>query len=175
MTILIAPIDKNGIRKVGLKIIEPKPSLIKRIKEDGFLKDILNSSFHKSAFTNFYHFIGELRQIVINEFNSSKNLETPYASVELTDGYDIQDKNIFIDYSHYPPKVLVEDKEGFPTELESGRKQLMYRKSDGTIWKYTMVKEINRNDKYLDCIVIKDNKEEFRKFKIENIISEIDE
>lgn len=174
MTLLIAPIDKNGVRKIGLKITEPKPALVKLIKEDGILKDILETSFHKSAFTNFYHFIGELRQYIINEFSSAKNPEAPYISIELTDGYDVQDKNIFIDYSHSPPKVMVEDREGLPTELETGRKQLMYKKSDGVIWKYTVVKEIRRDEKYLDCIVIKDDKEEFRKFKVKSIISETD-
>lgn len=174
MTLLIAPIDKNGVRKVGLKIIEPKSALIKLIKEDGILKDILETSFHKSPFTNFYHFTGELRQIIINEFNSAKNQENPYSSIELTDGYDVQDKNIYIDYAHTPPRITIEDKEGLPTQLEFGRKLLTYKKPDG-FWKYTVVKEINRNETYLDCIIIKDDKEQFRKFKVENIVSEVEE
>ena len=174
MTLLIAPIDKNGVRKVGLKIIEPKSALIKLIKEDGILKDILETSFHKSPFTNFYHFTGELRQIIINEFNSAKNQENPYSSIELTDGYDVQDKNIYIDYTHTPPRITVEDKEGVPTQLESGLKILTYRKSGGES-KYTISKEISRDDKYLTCMVIKDDKEHFRQFKIENIISETEE
>lgn len=159
MTILIAPIDKNGVRKVGIKVTDANSKFIK-------IFNTFNFNVLDSAFEYFFHFCGQLR---------SSLQGTEYRLIELTDGYDTQDKNIYIDYTQCPLRIIVEDREGFPTQLESGRKILTYRKSSGQELKYTVVKEVRRDDTYLECLVIKDNKEHFRKFKVENIISEIDE
>lgn len=158
MNLLIAPIDKNGVRKVGLKVTDANGKFIQIYKN--FTWD--GSDF---PFEYFFHFCAELRSALQG---------TEYDLIELTDGYDVQDKNIYIDYAHTPPRITVEDKEGLPTQLESGRKQLFYKKPDG-VWKYTVIKEVSRTNEYLECIVIKDDKEQFRKFKVENIISEIEE
>ena len=160
MTILIALIDKNGVRKVGLKVVDANSQFVKIFNTFRW-----ESEEENRVFAYFFHFCGELRSILQG---------TEYRLIELTDGYDVQDKNIYIDYAHNPPRITVEDKEGLPAQLESGRKILIYRKSDGES-KYTVVKEVRRDDTYLECIVIKDDKEQFRKFKVENIISETEE
>lgn len=158
VNLLIAPIDKNGVRKVGIKVTDANSQFVKIFKTFDF--NVIDSTFEY-----FFYFCGELRSVLLG---------TEYKLIELTDGYDVQDKNIYIDYTHTPPRITVEDREGFPAQLESGRKQLMYKKPEG-VWKYTVVKEVSRDDKYLECIVIKDGKEQFRKFKVENIILEIEE
>ncbi len=159
MNLLIAPIDKHGTRKVGVKVTGANSGFISLFKSFAW-------EDRDTPFGYFFHFCGELR----NSLNG-----TEYTSIELTDGYDIQDKNVFIDYSHSPPKVTVEDKEGFPTELETGRKTITYiRKSDGQKFKYLIVEEKKRDEKYLHCMVEKDGRKEPRRFLVENIVSEIE-
>lgn len=161
MNLLIAPIDKDGTRKVGIKVIGVNSKFIKIFKTFEFNE----VKFDPRPFSYFFHFCGELRA----QLNG-----TEYEHIELTDGWDVQDKNIYIDYSHNPARLVYEDKDGLPTELSSGKKILTYKKTDG-IAKYTVIKEVSRDSSYLECIVIKDGKEVFRKFKIENIIHEIEE
>ena len=161
MNLLIVPIDKNGVRKVGLKVIDADSEFIKIFKSYDFTVSTNN------PFAYFWSFCGEM-------WANLKGLE--FSEIELTDGYDVQDKNIYIDYAHTPPRITIEDKEGLPTQLESGRKIIEYiRKSDGQKFKYNIVKEKERDDKYLHCIVEKDGKQEPRKFLLENIISEVEE
>ena len=161
MNLLIAPIDKNGVRKVGIKVTDANSKFIKI-----FNTFTWESTELDRVFAYFFHFCGELRAALQG---------AEYRLIELTDGYDVQDKNILIDYSYTPPRIIIEDREGFPTQLESGRKILTYRKSSGEEFKYTVVKEVRRDETYLECLVIKDNKEHFRKFKVENIISEVEQ
>lgn len=157
MNVFIAPIDKNGQRKVGLKVFGAKAKFFEKIKTFDFAAMAISSEFEY-----FFHFCGELRNCLTGP---------EYDSIELTDGYDIQERNYYIDYTKDPVRLVCEDKDGFPIEPTSGRKKLTYKKTTGEIKTYIIEKVIERSDYELKVVIEGGG---FRNFKVDKILSEED-
>ncbi len=155
MTLLIAPIDKNGNRKVGIKVTGATGRFIEIFKTFDF-------ELNKEPFAHFFHFCGELRSLLLG---------TEYVQIELTDGYDVQERNYLIDYTEYPVKVTCEDQFGFAVDdRESGEMSIKYKKDSGIV-EYKLEKITEISPKYLKCIVKKDTKSSYRQFLRDKIES----
>lgn len=157
MNVFICPISKTGERKVGLKVIGAKAKFFEKFKTFEFQDDLY-------PFGYFFHFCGELRNCLTG---------AEYDSIELTDGYDIQECNYYIDYTKDPVKLLCEDKDGFPIEDKeaSGRKKLTYKKTTGEIKTYIVEKVIERSQYELKVVIEGGG---FRNFKVDKILLEED-
>lgn len=158
MNVFICPISKTGERKVGIKVIGANNRFVELFKSFDFTSQAISSEFEY-----FFHFCGELRAALVG---------TEYKTIELTDGYDIQDRNYYIDYSKDPVRLVCEDKDGFPIEdKEGGRKKLVYKKTTGEIKTYIVEKVIERTEFELKVIIEGGG---FRNFKVDKILTEED-
>lgn len=160
MNLFICPISKTGERKVGFKINDSSLRLISSLKKhfDGFF-------FTNAPFVDFFNFL--------DSWNFDLELAGKNVTVELTDGYDVQERNYYIDYTKDPVKLLCEDKDGFPIEDKetSGRKKLTYKKTTGEIKTYIVEKVIERSQYELKVVIEGGG---FRNFKVDKILAEED-
>lgn len=158
MNLLISPISKSGEKKVGIKVTGANSrflELFKSFEFEGRVKSIDNE------FSYFFHFCGELRSVLIG---------TEYKTIELTDGFDVQERNYYIDYSKSPVKVICEDKFGFPIdETAGGKKRIKYKKASGEVKYYTIEKEIERTEFEMKAVIEGGG---YRHFKVDNILEE---
>ena len=151
MSYLIVPIAKDGTRKVGLKIHVDYIS--KSIISQGVGHKESNKSVDNSnPFSQFLPICDALR----------RNIDYP---MELTDGYDIQDKNVLIDYSQEPPQITFEGRDG---QLIAEDKILKYKKSDG-VYEYKIESIKEETDEYIRAITQKG----YRQFKKDRVVERI--
>lgn len=151
MSYLIAPIAKDGTRKVGLKIhvnYISKHIISKAVERKELNKSVDNSN----PFSQFLVACDALR----------RNIDFP---MELTDGYDIQDKNVFIDYSQEPPQLSFEDRNGYSITED---KILEYKKDDG-VYEYKIESIKEETHEYIRAITQKG----YRQFKKDKIVQRI--
>lgn len=156
MNLFIAPIAKDGTRKIGLKVAGANSRFIESFKSFDFANSAISTEFEY-----FFHFCGELRQALVG---------TEYKSIELTDGYDVQDVNYYIDYTQNPVKLVCEDKNGLPfDDTQSRQIKLTYKKVTGEIKVYKVEKVIERTEFELKCVIEGGG---FRNFKVDRILKE---
>lgn len=155
MNLLIVPISKTGERKVGIKVTGANNKFLDLLKRFEFDKMAVSSEFEY-----FFHFCGDLRVALIG---------TEYKSIELTDGYDVQEFNYYIDYSKSPVAVVIEDRHGFPCDLSSF-KFIKYQKSPTQVVRYQIEKILEDTKTHLKCLVRKGENIVPRNFLVDKII-----
>ena len=155
MNLLISPIAKDGTRKVGLKVTGFGHKVVTIFKSFDFSNDST-----KNPFSNFLHFCCEFRAALNG---------TEYSEIELTDGWDVQDVNYYIDYSASPIRVLEEDKDGLPVIISAAAgMKITYKKTDGSVVEYKIDK-LSSEDNDSIRVIVEDKG--FRHFKKDRILS----